>query len=100
MPRKKTKTTEKATKRAAKATHQTHGKVEKSKPSTLDQVWGDTGQSRYGTLNKKEYAQKVTDWTMTELQAHATSVSVIPVQNREMLEKKLLKEFDKTRGLI
>ena len=33
---------------------QTHGK-EEFKPTTLDQIWGDTGISKYGTLNEDEY---------------------------------------------
>ena len=32
---------------------QTHGKVET--PNSLDQIWGDTGISKYGTLNLEEY---------------------------------------------
>ena len=97
MPRKKStikgakakKTTKKPT------TYQTHGKVEKSKPSTLDQVWGDTGLSRYGTLTLGEYKDKLRGMNRTDIQAHSTRLGVVPVENREMLEKRLVKEFEK-----
>ena len=39
---------------------QTHGKEEGNfKPTTLDQIWGDDGVSKYGTLNEAEYIKKI-----------------------------------------
>ena len=34
---------------------QTHGKVEDFKPTTLDQIWGDDGLSKYQTLDEVQY---------------------------------------------
>ena len=39
---------------------QIHGKKESaSKPTTLDQIWGDTGSSTYGTLEESVYIDKI-----------------------------------------
>jgi len=98
MPRKKTTNKGKTSKKTAKASkkiYQTHGKVETSKASTLDQVWGDTGNSRYGTFDVKEYENRLREMNRTDIQAHATKLSVVPVENRDMLEKRLVREFEK-----
>jgi hypothetical protein len=98
MPRKKTTNKGKTSKKTAKASakiYQTHGKVETPKASTLDQVWGDTGNSRYGTFDVEEYKNQLREMNRTDIQTHATKLSVVPVENREMLEKRLVKEFEK-----
>lgn len=97
MPRKKTTNKGKTSKKTTKASKltQTHGKVEKVKPSTLDQVWGDTGLSRYGTASLEEYKDQLRGMNRTDIQAHATRLGIVPVENREMLEKRLTKEFEK-----
>ena len=81
--------------KTVKKMQQTHGKAEGIQPSTLDEVWGDTGLSRYGTLSEEEYTTKVSEYNKSDLQTHATSVGVVPVENRVALEKKLVKEFQK-----
>ena len=73
---------------------QTHGKEEFA-PSTLDQVWGDTGLSKYGTMNEDEYATQVRDMTKSELFAHASKQGIIPIENRDQLEKRCVREFVK-----
>ena len=90
----KGKTSKKTTK-ASKKIIQTHGKIENSKPSTLDQVWGDAGLSRYGTMKLNEYKDQLKKMNRTDIQSHATKLGVVPVENREMLEKRLTKEFEK-----
>ncbi len=99
MPRKKTTKKAAASKKTAKSKKktefQTHGKTETSRPSTLDQVWGDTGKSRYGTMDLEEYQGQLREMNRTDIQAHATTLGVVPVENREMLEKRLTKEFQK-----
>lgn len=84
MPRKKSKLDN---------IHQTHGKVEK--PITLDQVWGDDGQRKYGTLDPEEYDQYLKECSKSDLQAHAVKVGLVPVDNRETLVKRLKQEFIK-----
>jgi hypothetical protein len=97
MPRKKTTKKAKATKKSSKmdAMSQTHGQVEKTRASTLEQIWGDEGLGKYKTKDKEEYHSQLKEMNTTDLQKHATTVGLIPVQNREILAKRLLKEFDK-----
>ncbi len=82
-------------KRKISELNQTHGKVEGAKPTTLDQIWGDTGLSKYKTLVESEYAGQLGDMSRTDLQTHATSLGIIPVENREILTSRLLREFRK-----
>ena len=93
------KTTKKTTKKVKniKDISQTHGKLEgkDTVPSTLDQIWGDTGESKYDTMDKDEYVKQLNELNGTDLQFHASTVGVIPVQNREMLQKRLVKEFER-----
>jgi len=72
---------------------QTHGKVEKPLYSTLEQIWGDTGLSRYGTFDENEYAEELKSMTKSDIQAHANKIGLIPIDNRTELTKRLLKEF-------
>ena len=76
---------------------QTHGKVEtaETKPTTLDQIWGDTGMHKYKTLDEEEYKQHLKEMAKVDLQAHAVTIGLIPVDNTEQLKKRLLTEFKK-----
>ncbi len=38
---------------------QSHGMEEKFIPSTLDQVWGDEGLTKYGTMDEEAYTDKI-----------------------------------------
>ena len=73
--------------------NQLHGKVENFEPSTLDQVWGDTGLSKYNTLNEESYKLYLSELNKIDLQTHASQVGLIPIDNLEMLTKRLTKEF-------
>ena len=105
MARKKSAKTAKGTKKAAskasrktpklKSISQTHGKEEKSQPTTLDQVWGDKGDGKYKTNDAAVYETDIREMNLTDLQMHATQIGLIPVQNREVLTKRLIKEFQK-----
>ena len=105
MPRKKSKKTVKAAKKATKTTkggkkkkldslEQTHGK-EEFRPTTLDQIWGDTGLWKYNTSDAKEYSQQLNDMTLSDVQEHATKIGLIPRGSRVLLQKKLVSEFNK-----
>ena len=74
---------------------QVHGKKEKQEyePTTLDQIWGDDGTSLYGTNDPETYQSRIFDMNMSDLQAHASRVGIIPVDNRNMLTDRLLREF-------
>ena len=95
-PAKRTaKAAKKPAKRSSKSLEslsQTHGK-EEYKPTTLDQIWGDTGMSKYGTLNEGEYETQLKEMNRTDIHSHASKVGVIPVDNRDMLHQRLLREF-------
>ena len=88
----------KATKKTAekeKKMQQTHAKEEKFVKTTLDQVWGDTGNTMYGTMDEAKYASQLEEMNKTDLQAHASRFGMIPIQDRVTLTKKLITEFRK-----
>jgi hypothetical protein len=73
---------------------QTHGKDDKNFTATsLDQIWGDDGKSKYNTLDEEKYVKGVKEMSKTDLQAHAAQIGLIPIDNRENLEKRLIREF-------
>lgn len=72
---------------------QIDGKEEKSKPSTLDQVWGDTGLAKYGTNNFEEYQIYLKGLNRTDIQAHAVNIGILPTDNHEILIARLEREF-------
>ncbi len=96
---KKSKTPKKSTARKSKLKNikQAHGKKEDGKfqPRTLDQIWGDTGLGRYKTFDVDEYKDKLDNMAKTDLQAHATQIGLVPVDNRSMLTQRLVREFKK-----
>ena len=75
------------------ALSQTHGKTEKFKPTTLDQVWGDTGSWKYNTMDEGEYRGKIEGMPKSDLFAHANKVGLIPIDDRTQLIKRLMAEF-------
>ena len=72
---------------------QTHAKEEKFQPSTLDQVWGESVNTRYGELTEEEYSTKIKEMNTTDLQAHAHMHGLVPIQDRTRLTKSLMSEF-------
>lgn len=76
-----------------KKTVQIHGKSEDFQPTSLDQIWGDTGVNKFGTLIEANYISYLRELNKSDLQTHAAKIGIVPVDNREMLVKKLLKEF-------
>lgn len=98
---KKSKTPKKKTtaKRTSKLKNlkQAHGKDESQefKPRTLDQVWGDTGLGKYNTFDESVYRDKLDNMAKTDLQAHATKIGLVPIDNRSTLTQRLMREFKK-----
>ena len=74
---------------------QMHGMVEKFEPSTLAQIWGDDGTSKYGTLELDEYEAYLKDLTKSDLGAHAQKIGLIPIDNSKLLKDRLTKEFNR-----
>ena len=100
MPARKTtkKTTAKKASEKIEDLNQTHGKdemSEKMSPSSLNQLWGDTGLSKYKTLDEGEYTSYLISLNKTDLHRHAAERAIIPVDNKENLYKRLLGEFTK-----
>jgi len=78
--------------------NQTHGKDESApeyRPTTLEQVWGDEGHGRYKTMDREKYELYLSGLSKTDLQKHAAEIGVVPVDNRDMLKKRLVAEFRK-----
>jgi hypothetical protein len=75
---------------------QTHGMLEENKttPSTLDQVWGDTGiGGKYRTLDLLIYKKELGHMSKSDLKAHATTIGLMPVDNVNLLQDRLIREF-------
>jgi len=90
----KRKTSKKSSK-SIKNLSQAHGKEEKFEPTTLEQIWGDDGSTTYGTLNENQYSNQLDDMNMSDLQTHASTVGIIPIDNRSTLRERLLRDFRK-----
>jgi hypothetical protein len=90
MPAKK-----KSAKKAKKMKNltQAHGKVEEFEPSTLEQVWGADGMETYNTLDREEYENQLNGMAKVDMQAHATKVGLIPIDNMDILKQRLVKQF-------
>lgn len=73
--------------------NQTHGKVEKSKPTTLDQIWGNDSLSRYSTLSYEEYQGNLKDMDKSKMKEHAIDLGLVPIDNLAVLQERLLAEF-------
>ena len=99
---KKTKSTKKSKAQAKKPTKldsldQAHGKDESKEfePTTLDQIWGDTGMWKYKTMDEKEYKTQLREMSKSDLFTHASKNGIIPTDNRDLLVNKLVREFTK-----
>jgi hypothetical protein len=96
---KKNKKPAKRTSKASKMANlkQAHGKEEKEEfqPTTLDQIWGDDGTSKYGTMDEEEYQKRLDEMSRTDLEAHSSDIGIVPVEDRTALESRLMKEFVK-----
>lgn len=72
---------------------QIDAKEEKGKPTTLDQLWGDTGLSKYGTNNFEEYRSYIKGLNRSDIQNHALQVGILPIDNYDILIARLEREF-------
>ena len=96
MPKKKSTSKAKKTSKL-QGLSQAHGKAETKEfqPTTLDQVWGDTGLWKYNTMNEDEYKDQLKQMSKADLYAHASKNGIIPTDNRDLLVNKLVREFTK-----
>jgi hypothetical protein len=72
---------------------QIDAKEEKAKPTTLDQIWGDSGLSKYNTMDFEEYKARINSMNRTDIQAHAVQIGMLPTDNHQMLIARLEREF-------
>ena len=96
MPKKKSTSKAKKTSKL-QGLSKAHGKDETKEfqPTTLDQVWGDTGLWKYNTMNEDEYKDQLKQMSKADLYAHASKNGIIPTDNRDLLVNKLVREFTK-----
>lgn len=90
MPRKK-----RTSKKKVEEMSQTHGMEESVQPTTLEQVWGDDGLGKYKTLDLEAYEGEINAMNKSDLQAHAQKLGLLPIDNRNELQSRLVREFKK-----
>jgi hypothetical protein len=75
---------------------QIHGKEETSQklPSSLDEILGET-LSIYTANSSEEYRGQLAEMNMTDLQAHAYKIGLVPTPDRKVLTDRLTQEFIK-----
>jgi len=88
--------------KAKKSVIETHGKVEtpKFEPTTLEQVWGVTDMTKYGTSSEAEYNNRLSNMTRSDLEAHARQLGVIITLDSHRLKDKLLAEFRSYNAML
>ena len=62
-------------------------------PTTMEQILGDTGINKYGTMELKVYEEKLNDMNKSDLQTHALNLGVPPIDDRVRLQKNLVASF-------
>ncbi len=72
---------------------QINAKVEQFRPTTLEQIWGEDGYSKYKTTDEAEYKQSLAEMSRVDLHKHSAALGIFPSENRGSLEKKLMAEF-------
>jgi hypothetical protein len=75
---------------------QIHGKEEKTQkqPSSLDEILGET-LSIYTANSSEDYRGQLAEMNMTDLQAHAYKIGLVPTPDRKVLTDRLVQEFVK-----
>jgi hypothetical protein len=79
-----------------KETLQIHGKEEKTlkQPSSLDEILGET-LSVYTAKSSEDYRGQLAELNMSDLQAHAYKIGLVPTPDRKVLTDRLVQEFIK-----
>ncbi len=75
--------------------NQIDAKEEVGRPTTLDQIWGDTGMQKYGTNNFDEYKAQLRSMNRSDIQNHAMKVGILPTDNHEILVARLEREYQR-----
>jgi hypothetical protein len=72
---------------------QADGKDEKFVPTTLDQIWGEGIDHKYGTSSFEAYQEQIEAMDTAELYEHARKHGVVPVDDKERVRRNLLRAF-------
>lgn len=95
MPRKKKSS-------VLQTAHTVHGMVETRKPTTIDQVLGYNGTSTYRFLkdpfSEQEYSDYIRQLHESELYSHCQNFGIIYLDNRRLVEGKLLDLFRENKA--
>jgi hypothetical protein len=77
---------------------QIHGKEEAlsrpNSPTSLDEILGES-LSLYSVSSSEAYESQLAEMNMTDLQAHAYKIGLIPTSDRKILCDRLVAEFKK-----
>lgn len=71
--------------------NQTHGKEE---VFNLDDITGEF-VNKYSQASTEDYEAYISDMTTTDLKKHAQEIGLVPIDNIEILRKRLIVEFNK-----
>lgn len=72
---------------------QVDGKLHKTGARDIYEIMGDKNPNKYGTSDIKDYEKKLNGMNTSDLQKHAASVQVLPREDRRLMIKLLLKQF-------
>lgn len=73
---------------------QVNGKNEERKSyKTLDQLFGDSGANKFGTLELDSYQNKLAAMNIVDLQEECTKYGLMPGYDRHRMIERLLGEF-------
>lgn len=78
---------------------QTDAMQAKNEPTTLDQIWGDTGLNKYSTLDEQKYEELLLNMSKSDLQSHARKHGLIPIDDIRTLRARLTREFKRHVGM-
>lgn len=70
----------------------------KTEPTTMDQIWGDSGMGKYNTLDESVYEQELLAMAKVDIQDHAKKKGLTPIDNIVVLRSRLLREFRRHVG--
>lgn len=92
-PQPKEKSEKKAQQKTIAQLQQSDGKLyNKRGVKSIDELLG-VRSNKYNTSSEKEYEEYINSLNSSDLQEHATKVGVMPNTDRNVLTKRLLKEF-------
>ena len=65
---------------------QSHGMEQKFIPSTLEQVWGDEGLSKYGTMDEEVYSDKIISSLAINKSKIGIGIFIVEISDKNKVE--------------